>query len=155
MKNIPEKCLKLDSQQIIEKKRFSLQIAKHCLSVNFQVIYFTEPLPYKFISIKRHHTEGAHIICVLNMLFFPLGLGMKKELQTLRDEIKTLASQIQRKLKSEYWWITSKHSVYFFVLFAWITLINYLSAGIESKKGEEDGKYIPINIRMQRTQVGL
>lgn len=27
--------------------------------------------------------------------------GMKKELQTLREEIKTLASQIQRKLKSE------------------------------------------------------
>uniref|UniRef100_A0A3Q0RYC3 Syntaxin 4 n=1 Tax=Amphilophus citrinellus TaxID=61819 RepID=A0A3Q0RYC3_AMPCI len=49
--------------------------------------------------------------------------SMKKELQTLRDEIKTLASQVQRKLKS-----------------------------IELKKGEEDGKYIPINIRMQRTQ---
>ncbi|XP_008275972.1 syntaxin-4 [Stegastes partitus] len=50
----------------------------------------------------------------------------KKELQTLREEIKTLASQIQRKLKS-----------------------------IESKKGEEDGKYIPINVRMQRTQHGV
>lgn len=49
--------------------------------------------------------------------------SMKKELQTLRDEIKTLASQVQRKLKS-----------------------------IEPKKGEDDGKYIPINIRMQRTQ---
>lgn len=48
---------------------------------------------------------------------------MKKELQTLRDEIKTLAGQIQRKLKS-----------------------------IEPKKGEDDGKYIPINTRMQRTQ---
>lgn len=53
--------------------------------------------------------------------------SMKKELQTLREEIKTLAGQIQRKLKS-----------------------------IESKKGEEeDGKYIPINIRMQRTQHGV
>ncbi|TKS89475.1 Syntaxin-4 Renal carcinoma antigen NY-REN-31 [Collichthys lucidus] len=52
--------------------------------------------------------------------------SMKKELQTLRDEIKTLAGQIQRKLKS-----------------------------IESKKGEEDGKYIPINLRMQRTQHGV
>lgn len=31
---------------------------------------------------------------------FP-GSGMKKELQTLRDEIKTLAGQIQKKLKSE------------------------------------------------------
>lgn len=31
-----------------------------------------------------------------------LGSGMKKELQTLREEIKTLASQIQRKLKSEF-----------------------------------------------------
>ncbi|XP_054455344.1 syntaxin-4 [Anoplopoma fimbria] len=51
---------------------------------------------------------------------------MKKELQTLRDEIKTLASQIQRKLKS-----------------------------IEPKKGEEDGKYVPINARMQRTQHGV
>ncbi|XP_038592606.1 syntaxin-4-like isoform X2 [Micropterus salmoides] len=50
--------------------------------------------------------------------------SMKKELQTLREEIKTLAGQIQRKLKS-----------------------------IESKKGEEDGKYVPINVRMQRTQV--
>lgn len=52
--------------------------------------------------------------------------SMKKELQTLREEIKTLASQIQRKLKS-----------------------------IEPKKGEEDGKYIPINVRMQRTQHGV
>ncbi|XP_039991638.1 syntaxin-4 [Xiphias gladius] len=52
--------------------------------------------------------------------------SMKKELQTLREEIKTLASQIQRKLKS-----------------------------IEPKKGEDDGKYIPINVRMQRTQHGV
>ncbi|XP_075891055.1 syntaxin-4 [Nelusetta ayraudi] len=52
--------------------------------------------------------------------------SMKKELQTLREEIKTLAGQIQRKLKS-----------------------------IEMKKGEEDGKYIPINVRMQRTQHGV
>lgn len=52
--------------------------------------------------------------------------SMKKELQTLREEIKTLASQIQKKLKS-----------------------------IEPKKGEDDGKYIPINIRMQRTQHGV
>ncbi|XP_013870230.1 syntaxin-4 [Austrofundulus limnaeus] len=52
--------------------------------------------------------------------------SMKKELQTLRDEIKTLASQIQRKLKS-----------------------------IEPKKGDDDGKYIPINVRMQRTQHGV
>ncbi|XP_008435679.1 syntaxin-4 [Poecilia reticulata] len=52
--------------------------------------------------------------------------SMKKELQTLRDEIKTLAGQIQRKLKS-----------------------------IEPKKGDDDGKYIPINIRMQRTQHGV
>lgn len=51
---------------------------------------------------------------------------MKKELQTLRDEIKTMAGQIQRKLKS-----------------------------IEPKKGDDDGKYIPINTRMQRTQHGV
>uniref|UniRef100_UPI0037E8E12F syntaxin-4-like isoform X1 n=2 Tax=Semicossyphus pulcher TaxID=241346 RepID=UPI0037E8E12F len=52
--------------------------------------------------------------------------SMKKELQTLREEIKTLATQIQRKLKS-----------------------------IEPKKGDDDGKYIPISIRMQRTQHGV
>ncbi|KAJ0060412.1 hypothetical protein NL108_010214, partial [Boleophthalmus pectinirostris] len=53
--------------------------------------------------------------------------SMKKELQTLRDEIKTMAGQIQKKLKS-----------------------------IEPKKGEsDDGKYISINIRMQRTQHGV
>ncbi|XP_008312691.1 syntaxin-4-like [Cynoglossus semilaevis] len=52
--------------------------------------------------------------------------SMKKELQTLRDEIKTLAGQIQKKLKS-----------------------------IEPKKGEEDGKYVSITIRMQRTQHGV
>ncbi|XP_034426737.1 syntaxin-4 isoform X2 [Hippoglossus hippoglossus] len=52
--------------------------------------------------------------------------SMKKELQTLRDEFKTQASQIQKKLKS-----------------------------IESKKSEEDGKYVPINVRMQRTQHGV
>ncbi|KAK5881628.1 hypothetical protein CesoFtcFv8_022405 [Champsocephalus esox] len=50
----------------------------------------------------------------------------KRELQTLREEIKTLAGQIQRKLKS-----------------------------IAPKKGEEDGKYVPINSRMQRTQHGV
>ncbi|XP_037133849.1 syntaxin-4 [Syngnathus acus] len=49
--------------------------------------------------------------------------GMKKELQTLRDEIKTLASQVQKKLKS-----------------------------IESKKGDDDNKYVSVNVRMQRTQ---
>lgn len=32
----------------------------------------------------------------------PLSVGMKRELQTLREEIKTLAGQIQRKLKSEF-----------------------------------------------------
>ncbi|KAK7919412.1 hypothetical protein WMY93_010696 [Mugilogobius chulae] len=52
--------------------------------------------------------------------------SMKKELQTLRDEIKTKAGQIQKKLKS-----------------------------IEPKKGEDDGKYVSINIRMQRTQHGV
>uniref|UniRef100_A0A1A8NGC9 Syntaxin 4 n=1 Tax=Nothobranchius pienaari TaxID=704102 RepID=A0A1A8NGC9_9TELE len=52
--------------------------------------------------------------------------SMKKELQTLRDEIKTLASQIQKKLKN-----------------------------IEPKKGEDDGKYVSINLRMQRTQHGV
>ncbi|KAL0984243.1 hypothetical protein UPYG_G00138970 [Umbra pygmaea] len=51
---------------------------------------------------------------------------MKRELQTLRDEIKTLAMQIQRKLKT-----------------------------IEPKKGEDDGQYVPINLRMQRTQHGI
>ncbi|XP_061519858.1 syntaxin-4 [Phycodurus eques] len=49
--------------------------------------------------------------------------GMKKELQMLRDEIKMLAGQIQRKLKS-----------------------------IEPKKGDDDGKYVSVNVRMQRTQ---
>ncbi|KAI5623234.1 syntaxin-4, partial [Silurus asotus] len=49
--------------------------------------------------------------------------SMKKELQTIRDEIKILATQIQKKLKS-----------------------------IEPKKSDEDGKYVPINLRMQRTQ---
>ncbi|XP_072312962.1 syntaxin-4 isoform X1 [Eucyclogobius newberryi] len=52
--------------------------------------------------------------------------SMKKELQAQRDEIKTMAGQIQKKLKS-----------------------------IEPKKGDDDGKYISINIRMQRTQHGV
>lgn len=52
--------------------------------------------------------------------------SMKKELQTLRDEIKTLATKIQRQLKS-----------------------------IEPKKGEDDGKYVSINLRMQRIQHGV
>ncbi|KAM9424609.1 syntaxin-4 [Pholidichthys leucotaenia] len=47
---------------------------------------------------------------------------MKKELQTLRDEIKTSAGQIQRKLKNI------------------------------QPKVEDDRKYISINIRMQQTQ---
>ncbi|XP_048842750.1 syntaxin-4 [Brienomyrus brachyistius] len=53
--------------------------------------------------------------------------GMKKELQTIRDEIKTTASHIQKKLKL-----------------------------IEPKKEDtEDGKYVPINLRMQKTQHGV
>ncbi|XP_077057127.1 syntaxin-4 [Siphateles boraxobius] len=54
--------------------------------------------------------------------------SMKKELQSLRENIKVMASQIQRKLKS-----------------------------IEPKKAEAEGedKYIPINVRMRRTQHGV
>ncbi|XP_043109303.1 syntaxin-4 [Puntigrus tetrazona] len=52
--------------------------------------------------------------------------SMKKELQSLREDIKVMASQIQRKLKS-----------------------------IEPKKAEGEDKYIPINIRMRRTQHGV
>ncbi|XP_055771439.1 syntaxin-4-like [Salvelinus fontinalis] len=52
--------------------------------------------------------------------------GMKRELQTLREQIKTMAMQIHKKLKI-----------------------------IEPKKGEDDGKYIPINLRMQRAQHGV
>ncbi|XP_033840611.1 syntaxin-4 isoform X2 [Periophthalmus magnuspinnatus] len=53
--------------------------------------------------------------------------SMKKELQTLRDAIKTMAGQIQKKLKS-----------------------------IEPKKGENgDGTYISISTRIQRTQHGV
>ncbi|XP_066579345.1 syntaxin-4 isoform X2 [Amia ocellicauda] len=53
--------------------------------------------------------------------------SMKRELQTLRDQIKVTANQIQKKLKS-----------------------------IEPKKEkEEDGKYVPIDIRMQKTQHGI
>ncbi|XP_029384012.1 syntaxin-4 isoform X3 [Echeneis naucrates] len=52
--------------------------------------------------------------------------SMMKELQALREEIKTLAGQIQRKLKS-----------------------------IEPKKVDDDGKYVPIHVRMQRTQHGV
>ncbi|XP_056153163.1 syntaxin-4 [Lampris incognitus] len=52
--------------------------------------------------------------------------NMKKELQTFREEIKTIANQIQKKLKA-----------------------------IEPKKGDDEGKYIPIIVRMQRTQHGV
>lgn len=57
--------------------------------------------------------------------------------------------------KTEEWVLTDnagtvRFSLWLFVLF---TLVSFLSTGIESKKGEEDGKYIPINVRMQRTQV--
>ncbi|XP_051530795.1 syntaxin-4-like isoform X2 [Myxocyprinus asiaticus] len=52
--------------------------------------------------------------------------SMKKELQSLREDIKSMAYQIQKKLKS-----------------------------IEIKKAEDDDKYIPINVRMQRVQHGV
>ncbi|KAG1935993.1 syntaxin-4 [Pimephales promelas] len=52
--------------------------------------------------------------------------SMKKELQSLREDIKVRASQIQKKLK-----------------------------GIEPKKAEGEDKYIPINVRMRRTQHGV
>nr|XP_046212307.1 syntaxin-4-like [Oncorhynchus gorbuscha] len=51
--------------------------------------------------------------------------GMKRELQTLREEIKTMAMQIQKKLNT-----------------------------IEPKKGGDE-KYVPINLRMQRAQHGV
>ncbi|XP_063077776.1 syntaxin-4 [Engraulis encrasicolus] len=49
--------------------------------------------------------------------------SMKKELQLLREDIKSQASQIHKKIKN-----------------------------LEPKKVEEDGKYVPISQRMQRTQ---
>ncbi|XP_046888693.1 syntaxin-4 [Hypomesus transpacificus] len=52
--------------------------------------------------------------------------SMKRDLQTLREEIKTLACLIQKRLKT-----------------------------IEPKKVEEEGKYVAINIRMQRAQHGV
>lgn len=52
--------------------------------------------------------------------------SMKKELQILREEIKNIASHVQKKLKA-----------------------------IEPKKVEDDGKYVIINVRMQRTQYGV
>ncbi|CAL8260070.1 unnamed protein product [Arctogadus glacialis] len=52
--------------------------------------------------------------------------SLKRDIQTLREEIKNIASQIQKKLKT-----------------------------IEPKKGEDDGKYVAINLRMQRTQHGV
>lgn len=48
-------------------------------------------------SAKLSDLSNLFAICL-----FLSGLGMKKELQTLRDEIKMLAGQIQKKLKSEY-----------------------------------------------------
>ncbi|XP_028989625.1 syntaxin-4 [Betta splendens] len=88
-----------------------------------------------FKKVKEIH-EGLHSLKKMvsdleNKQKTVLGVAlpeesMKKELQSLREEIKTLAGQIQRKLKS-----------------------------IETKKGEDDGKYIPINVRMQRTQHGV
>ncbi|KAG7280658.1 hypothetical protein CRUP_023277 [Coryphaenoides rupestris] len=51
---------------------------------------------------------------------------MKRDLQTLREEIKTMASQIHKKLKA-----------------------------IEPKKGEEDDKYVDVKLRMQRTLHGV
>ncbi|NP_956515.1 syntaxin-4 [Danio rerio] len=52
--------------------------------------------------------------------------SMKKELQSLREDIKGMASQIQKKLKS-----------------------------LEPKKLEVEEKYIPVNVRMRRTQHGV
>lgn len=89
-----------------------------------------------FLKKAREIQEGLHSLRKMvsdleNKQKTVLGVAlpvesMKKELQTLREEIKTLAGQIQRKLKS-----------------------------IETKKGEDDGKYIAINVRMQRTQHGV
>lgn len=45
-------------------------------------------------------THTLKLCSVLNMLQF--SVGMKKELQTLREEIKALVGQIQRKLKGEF-----------------------------------------------------
>uniref|UniRef100_A0A8C5C180 t-SNARE coiled-coil homology domain-containing protein n=1 Tax=Gadus morhua TaxID=8049 RepID=A0A8C5C180_GADMO len=79
--------------------------------------------------------------------------SLKRDIQTLREEIKNIASQIQKKLKSE--WrnklacIAITHKKPFF-----INLVFRLAA-IEPKKGEDDGKYVAINLRMQRTQHGV
>ncbi|TRZ02802.1 hypothetical protein DNTS_017686 [Danionella cerebrum] len=52
--------------------------------------------------------------------------SMKKELQSLREDIKVMATQIQKKLKS-----------------------------IEPKKVDGDDRYVPVNVRMRRTQHGV
>lgn len=36
-----------------------------------------------------------------------------------------------------------------------LSQIPFLFAAIESKKAEEDGKYVPISLRMQKAQVSL
>lgn len=43
--------------------------------------------------------------------------------------------------------------MHFFKFRILFKLMFYLCTGIERKKGEEDGNYIPVNVRMQRTQV--
>lgn len=63
------------------------------------------PTILDFYSNSRTCLRGGQeqstksFLTVPNMLLF--SVVMKKELQTLREEIKTLAGQIQRKLKSE------------------------------------------------------
>lgn len=67
------------------------------------------PTALDFYSCSRTWLKGGReqssacklkLFSVSNMLLFRL--GMKRELQTLREEIKTLAGQIQGKLKSEF-----------------------------------------------------
>ena len=67
------------------------------------------PPAEEFYSNSRPGLRGGQkqsSACRFNLLSVPnmllSSVGMKRELQTLREEIKTLAGQIQRKLKSEF-----------------------------------------------------
>lgn len=63
------------------------------------------------VDVESHCT--LKLCSVLNMLQF--SVGMKKELQTLREEIKTLTGQIQRKLKGEFL-LNCRERLFFFGL---------------------------------------
>lgn len=98
------------------------------------------------------HTAWNHV-CVLNVLLSSRVRYEERAPDSARGDQDFGGSDSE---ETEEWvLVINKWTLCWSRSFCSASNANDLHTGIESKKGDEDGKYIPINTRMQRTQVKL